>query len=173
MDEDILALSRRRTIFTHISKNPGTYLREMERELSLSVGDLQYHLYQLEKAGLISPHEEGREKRYFVKEEVAPMDRKVLSIIKMKTPRRIVIFLMLNPDSSFREILAEFKFTKGALSFHLKRLIKAEIVVKGKRENESIYRVTDEERIGQVLITYKSSIIDEALDGFIDVWTKI
>lgn len=173
MDEDILALSRRRTIFEYISKFPGTYLREMEKELSLSLGDLQYHLRQLEKANVISPLTEGKRKRYFVSDEVRYFDRKVLSVIRMKTPRRIVMFLLLHPDSSFKEILAEFNFTKGALSFHLKRLLKAGIIKKGKRENESIYNIQDAERISQILITYRSSIVDEAMDGFIDVWTKI
>ena len=173
MDEDILALTRRRTIFEYISKFPGTYLREMEKALSLSVGDLQYHLRQLEKANVISPHKEGKRKRYFVSDEVRYFDRKVLSVIRMKTPRRIVMFLLLHPDSSFKEILAEFNFTKGALSFHLKRLLKAGIIQKGKRENESIYNIQDAERISQILITYRSSIVDEAMDRFIDVWTKI
>lgn len=173
MDENILALTRRRTIFEYISKFPGTYLREMEKALSLSVGDLQYHLHQLEKANVISPHIEGKRKRYFVSDEVRYFDRKVLSVIRMKTPRRIVMFLLLHPDSSFKEILAEFNFTKGALSFHLKRLCKADIAQKGKRENESIYNIQDAERISQILITYRSSIVDEAMDRFIDVWTKI
>lgn len=173
MEENLLALSRRRMIFEYISKFPGTYLREMEKELSLSVGDLQYHLHQLEKGGMISSLEEGRRKRYFVKEEVRLVDRKILSLIRMKTPRRIVIFLLLNPESSFKEILNEFSFTKGALSFHLKRLDRAGILVKGKREKESVYMISDEERVSQVLITYKSSIMDEVMDGFIDVWTKI
>ena len=61
-----MALSRRRTIYEYILKFPGTYIREMERALSLSLGDLQYHLHQLEKGGIISPHEEGKRKRYFV-----------------------------------------------------------------------------------------------------------
>lgn len=173
MHEDLLALSRRRKIFKFISKFPGTYLREMEKALSLSVGDLQYHLRQLEKGGLISSHEEGRRKRYFVSDEVRFIDRKILSLMRMKTPRRIVMFLLTNPESSFKEILAEFNFTKGALSFHLKRLLKADILIKGKREKENTYKIADEERISQILITYRSSIIDEALDGFIDVWTKI
>lgn len=173
MDEDILALSRRRTIFDYISKYPGAYLREMEKKLSLSVGDLQYHLHQLEKAGVISPYTEGKRKRYFVNDEVKLLDRKILSVIRMKTPRRIVLFVLLHPDSGFKEILAEFNFTKGALSFHLKRLQKAGILNKVKRENKTIYNIQDAERISQILIAYKSSIMDEVLDGFIDVWTKI
>ncbi len=173
MDEEILALSRRRTIFEHISRFPGTYLREMERTLTLSVGDLQYHLHRLEKANLISAHEEGRRKRYFVNDEVRYIDREILSQVRMKTPRRIIIFLLLNPDSCFKDILAEFNFTKGALSFHLKRLLKAGLLVKGKRERETIYKVADEERIGQLLISYRSSMMDDTLDGFIDLWTRL
>ena len=173
MDEEILALSRRRTIFEHISRFPGTYLREMERTLTLSVGDLQYHLHRLEKASLISAHEEGRRKRYFVNDEVRYIDREILSQVRMKTPRRIIIFLLLNPDSCFKDILAEFNFTKGALSFHLKRLLKAGLLVKSKRERETIYKVADEERIGQLLISYRSSMMDDTLDGFIDLWTRL
>ena len=173
MVEDPLALSRRRRIFEYISGNPGTFLREIERALALSVGDLQYHLHQLEKSGLISPHDDGKRKRYFVNREVQFIDRAVLSILKMKTPRRIVMHILLHPDASFKEILAEFSFTKGALSFHLKRLVNAGIILKGKRERESVYKVADQERISQMLITYRSGIMDEALDGFIDVWTKI
>jgi predicted transcriptional regulator len=173
MDEDLLALSRRRTIFEHISKFPGTYLREMEKQLSLSIGDLQSHLHQLEKASLISSHEEGRYKRYFVNAEVSYVDREILSLVRMKTPRRIVMFLLLNPESCFTEILAEFNFTKGALSFHLKRLLRAHILIKGRKDKKNIYKVADGERMSQILITYKSSMMDETLDGFIDMWTKI
>jgi predicted transcriptional regulator len=91
----------------------------------------------------------------------------------MRTPRRIIIFLLLHPESSFKEVLAEFHFTKGALSFHLKKLIKANIVINTKREKEMIYRIKDENRISQILIAYQSGILDEALNGFIDLWTKL
>ncbi len=173
MDHEMLNLSRRKMIFNQISKYPGTYIREMEKALSLSLGDLQYHLQQLEKADLISSHDDGRRKRYFVKNEVNYFDREILSFIKMRTPRRIIIFLMIHPESSFKEILAEFHFTKGALSFHLKKLIKANIVINIKREKEMIYRIKDENRISQILIAYQSGILDEALNGFIDLWTKL
>ncbi len=173
MEHDLLNLSRRKMIFHHISQYPGTYIREMEKTLSLTMGDLQYHLQQLEKADLISSLDDGRRKRYFVKNEVNYFDREILSFIKMRTPRRIIIFLLLHPESSFKEILAEIHFTKGALSFHLKKLIKADIVTHTKREKEMIYRIKDENRISQILITYQSGILDEALNGFIDLWTEL
>jgi predicted transcriptional regulator len=173
MDHELLTLSRRKMIFQQISKYPGTYLRELEKALSLSLGDLQYHLQQLEKANLISSHDDGRRKRYFVKDEVNYFDREIISFIKIRSSRNIIIFLLLHPDSSFKEILADFHFTKGALSFHLKKMLHAQIVVKSKRENESIYRIKDESTISRVLITYQAGIIDETVSGFIDIWTKI
>ena len=36
-----------------------------------------------------------------------------------------------------------------------------------------IYRIKDENRISQILIAYQSGILDEALNGFIDLWTKL
>jgi predicted transcriptional regulator len=173
MDHELLTLSRRKMIFQQISKYPGTYLREMEKTLSLSLGDLQYHLQQLEKANLISSHDDGRRKRYFVKAEVNFFDREIISFVKIRTSRNIIIFLLLHPDSSFKEILAEFHFTKGALSFHLKKMFHADIITKSKREKETIYRIKDENAISQVLITYQSGIVDETVSGFIDIWTKI
>ncbi len=173
MEEDLLALKSRRTIFGHISSNPGTYLREMETALGLSVGDLQYHLGQLEKAKLVTTHDDGKRKGYFVASEVQYFDRKLISTIRLRTPRRILIFLLTHPDSSFTEILANFTFTKGALSFHMKRLVGSGMVMKNRREAESIYRVAEPERVGGMLVAYRASIADDVLDGVVDVLTRI
>jgi predicted transcriptional regulator len=173
MVHELLTLSRRKLIFQHISKYPGTYLREMEKTLSLSLGDLQYHLLQLEKANLISSHDDGRRKRYFVKEEVNYCDREILSFVKIRTTRHLIIFLLLHPDASFKEILAEFRYTQGALSFHLKKLLRANIITKSKREKETTYRINDDTAVSHVLITYQSGIVDETVSGFLDIWTKI
>ncbi len=172
MDHEALNLSRRKLIFNYISQYPGTYLREMEKILSLSIGDLQYHLQQLEKAELIAAHDDGRRKRYFARDVCIP-DREVLSVIQLRTPRHIVLFLLDHPNARFREILGEFRFTKGALSFHLKKLTQAEIITSVKIETEVCYRVKDELRIRQVLVTYRAGFLDEAVSGFVDLWTRV
>lgn len=172
MDCEALNLSRRRLIYSHICSYPGSYLREMEKALALSVGDLQYHLQQLEKAELITTHDDGRRKRYFSRDVCIP-DRQVLSVIQLRTPRSIVLFLLDHPDARFRDILSEFKFTKGALSFQLKRLAQAEIISTTKMENESTYHVKNEDHVRQVLITYHAGLLDEAVSGFVDVWSQI
>jgi predicted transcriptional regulator len=173
MEEDLLALNSRRRIFERISKNPGTYLREMETAMGVSVGDLQYHLGQLEKAGLIYANDDGRRKGYFVASEVQYFDREMISTIRMRTPRRIIIFLLMHPESTFQQILSEFNFTKGALSFHMKRLGKSGMVQKGKKERENTYTVSEPERVKNLLVTYQASIADEVLDNVVDLLVRI
>jgi predicted transcriptional regulator len=173
MEEDLLALKSRRTIFSHISGNPGTYLREMETALGVSVGDLQYHLGQLEKAGLIYSHDDGKRRGYFVASEIQYFDRQAISTIRMRTPRRIIIFLLMNPEATFQQILAEFNFTKGALSFQLKRLAVSGMVQKGKKERESTYKVSEPEKVKNLLVTYRASIADEVLDNVVDLLVRI
>lgn len=173
MEDDLLALDRRRMIFRHISGNPGTYLREMETALNLSVGDLQYHLGQLEKGRLIQSHDDGRRKGYFVISEVQYFDRQAISVIRMRTPRRIIIHLLTHPNATFTEILAEFGFTKGALSFHIKRLTKAGILLRGREDRESTFRIAEPKRIENLLITYRASIADEVLDNLVDTLARI
>jgi len=145
----------------------------MEKALSLSLGDLQYHLQQLENGGLITSHDDGRRKRYFVKQEINYLDRELISFIQMRTPRKIMMILLLHPGLSFKELLSEFPFTKGALSFHLKKLLNAQILLQTKQEHHHTYKVNDEERVRNLLIIYRSKIFDDAADGFIDLWTKL
>jgi predicted transcriptional regulator len=173
MEDDLLALRRRKTIFEHVRRFPGTYLREMESALGLSTGDLQYHLGQLEKGGLIRAHDDGRRKGYFAVSEVRHADMGMLAVLRLRTPRRIVIHLLLNPGSSFKETLAQFTFTKGALSFHLKRLLRAGLIIRGRREREAVFTVADPERVRNLLVSYRASMADEVLDGVVDVLAGI
>ena len=132
-----------------------------------------YHLGQLEKSGLIYSNDDGKRKGFFITSEVQYFDRKIISTIRMRTPRHIIIFLLTKPDATFREILANFNFTKGALSFQLKRLVKSGILSRGKMEKESTYKVVETERVRNLLITYRASIADDVLDGVVDLLARI
>jgi predicted transcriptional regulator len=145
----------------------------MEPALGLSVGDLQYHLSQLERAGLVTSHDDGKRKGYFAASEVLLSDRHVISAVRMRTPRRIIIFLLLHPDSTFGEVLADFSFTKGALSFHMKRLVRSGIVSRGRKEAGWCYRVAEPERVGRLLVTYRAALADDLLDGIADMLAGI
>ncbi len=173
MEKDPLSLETRRRIFQFIRERPGTYPRELERELDMQTGVVQYHLGLLESLRLVNSEGDGFRKRYYVSGEVSSEDRRVLSVLKLNTPRRIVIQLLQNPGSTFEQILSQFTFSKSALSFHLKKLTESGIVVVSKSASGTTYSVRDEDYVARVIITYRGTFLDNLVDSFIDSWLQI
>jgi predicted transcriptional regulator len=170
MEEEVLELENRRRIYQLVSKYPGMYLREIEKELGLSIGVLEYHLSYLEKKYILTVEREGHRKRYFVREDISYGDKATISILRQEIPRRIVIHLMLNPNTSFQDVLAQFKISKSTLSFHMKKLTNAELVETEKVGRETYYKVRDQEDTARIILTYKTSFLDSVVDRFAEIW---
>ena len=43
----------RERIYTYVKDNPGSHLRKISKDLAIGMGDVQYHLTNLEKFSLI------------------------------------------------------------------------------------------------------------------------
>ncbi len=117
--EEALELENRRKIFRFVSDNPGAYFREIQKGLELATGVLEYHLGYLLGKNLLSTEMDGKKRRYFVSQEIPHLDKKTLGLMRQKTPRRIAIHALLNPNCSFQDLLNEFEISKSTLSFHL------------------------------------------------------
>ena len=170
MDEDVLELENRRKIYQLVSKFPGMYLREIEKELGLAMGVLEYNISYLEKKEILMVEREGGRKRYFVKEDISFGDKATIAILRQEIPRRIVLHLMLNPNASFQDVLAQFKISKSTLSFHMKKLTEANIVGTEKEGRNTFYTVIDPENTARIILTYKASFLDSVVDRFAEVW---
>jgi predicted transcriptional regulator len=170
MEEDVLELENRRRIYQLLLKYPGMYLREMEKELGLAVGVLEYNLSYLEKKEILMVEREGNRKRYFIREGFSWGDKITVGLLRQEIPRRIVIYLMLNENASFQDVLAQFKISKSTLSFHMKKLTEANIVGSEKDGRATNYRVLDPENTARVILTYKASFLDVVVDRFAEVW---
>ena len=170
MDEDVLELENRRRIYQLVSKFPGMYLREIEKELGLAMGVLEYNISYLEKKEILTVEREGNRKRYFVGDDISFGDKTTIGILRQEIPRRIVLHLMLNPHASFQEVLAQFKISKSTLSFHMKKLTEANIVGSQKEGRSSFYYVIDPDNTARVILTYKASFLDSLVDRFAEVW---
>lgn len=173
MEEEILELENRRKIYQLISKYPGMYLREMEKELGLAVGVLDYHLSYMVKNEILSVEEEGNKIRYFVREDISYGDKITIGLLRQKVPRRIVLHLMLNPGIKFKDVLEQFEISKSTLSFHMKKLVDGGIVDAVREGRETSYTVNDPEGIARVILTYKSSFLDTVVDRFAETWLEM
>ncbi|MFQ6059815.1 MAG: winged helix-turn-helix transcriptional regulator [Thermoplasmata archaeon] len=168
-----MELENRRKIFSFVSKNPGAYFREIQKELGLGTGVLEYHLGYLIKKKLLSFEVIGRRKRYYVSKEIPHPDKRTIALMRQKILRRIVMHTILNPNCSFGDLRKEFGISKSTLSFHLKKLEDAEIVESFKRGREKFFRVTNPEETARILISYKSSFLDSVVDSFAEVWLEV
>ena len=155
MSRDALELESRRTIYQFILDHPGSYLRQMEGDLGMAVGQLEYHLRFLVKEGLLTISDDGFYKRYFAASEVSHSDKPILSVLRQKVPRRIILHILLNPSSSFQDLTIEIGISKSTMSFHLKKLLEAEVITRAKKGRQSIYDVVNPDRVAKLVLTYR------------------
>ncbi|MGB9806873.1 MAG: winged helix-turn-helix transcriptional regulator [Thermoproteota archaeon] len=57
-DEENELRGTRKMVYDYIQAHPGAHLREIARSLNLAIGDVQYHLYALEKMAMLCLKEE-------------------------------------------------------------------------------------------------------------------
>lgn len=179
MEEDVLDLENRRKIFQFISRFQGAHLRQVQRALGLEIGVLDYHLDYLEKRGLITSKKERYRKRFFTK-ALSPKDKLLLGLLRQKAQRKILMHILLNPGCTFKELLKVTGGSKSTLSFHLKKLRGAKLIETAKRElgkdgkrKTRTYSAKDAHGLASLLITYKSSFLDDAVDRFVELWSEI
>src|SRR3972149_6018054 len=143
---DALELETRRRIYAHVSRFPGTYLRELQRALGLQPGQLEYHLDVLVKAGLLSAQEEGGRRRYFVAAEVSHPDKAVIGLLRQRAVRRILLEILVRPGGRFRERGAAVGGENPPLPSPPRKVTDPGLVLGERAGRERAYRVADEER---------------------------
>lgn len=167
--EEILEVESRRRVFDFIRSNPGTHMREIQRQLDMTLGNLEYHLRYLERHDMVTV-KEGGYKRYFVKQQVGAEDQQLLSLLRQTIPRHILIVLMTEPEQSHQEILEHFDVSASTLSYHMSKLVDAGVVEKEREGRYNIYHVTEPSMVANALVTYQESFVDDMVDGFVDAW---
>jgi predicted transcriptional regulator len=173
MSEDALELDSRRRIFEQVEKVPGIHFRELSRRLKIPTGVIEYHLRYLETHDLIISRREGRYKRYFVEGKLGSQDKQLLALLRQQMPRRILMHLLLHPKTSHKKLRKEFKISASTLSFHLSKLLGAELINQIKVGRKFQYKVVDSELVARALIRFKGSFIDEVVDDFAKTWMEI
>jgi len=171
--KDALELETRRRIYRKVSAVPGMYFREIQRALGLEVGETEYHLSYLERAGLLSVQLEGNRKRYFARGAVDEKDRRLLSLLRQDVPRKIVMDILLAGKRSFQELLDKFGKAKSTLSFHLSKFSESGYLSVERVGKENVYTLSDPDRVAKALIAYRETFMDEAVDRFAEAWLEL
>jgi DNA-binding transcriptional ArsR family regulator len=91
-----------------------------------------------------------------------------MPLLRQATPRRIILFLLENPEAIHKDICDHVGKAPSTISFHLKKLVEADIVEEIARGKEKAYVVRGPERVAELLATYQESFLDAAVDKFVD-----
>lgn len=169
----LLELETRRKIYDHISRVPGLHMRALQRELDLPFGTVEYNLRQMELHGLIVVRNESRRKAYFVDDKLDRRDRDLLYWLRQKTPCRITLEILSRPGITFTELKPIVPVSPSTMSWHLKKLVSAEVVQEEPYKRTKRYEVTEPERTKLVLIKYQKTFGDEVVDRFSDAWLDL
>ena len=167
---EVLELETRRKIYDLVAKNPGLHLSKVAELLKMRVSLVEYHLIYLEKYQLIYSAKESGYIRYYVKGEIATKDKKILSLMRQEIPLKIALLLLKHANLQHKEILREMGVAPSTLSYHLKKLVKHEIIEVQSYGEEKGYSIVNRETIVGLLVQYKPYNLFES---FKDVWIDL
>ena len=165
---EVLDLASRRRIFEFLEANPGVHLRLIGKVLGMSTGMLSYHLNVMERRGLLQSEEEGHRKRYFSAAAFAEAQRRIIAILRQDVPGKIVVEILLHRERTFAQLQAAVGVSKSTLSYHLKKMLQREVLVRDRRERGSLFRLRDPEEVARLLLANLASLRTNALSLPID-----
>ena len=164
--KNILELPIRRKIYGIVNKYAGCHFREIERKSRLSTGLVKYHLDYLTKHDIIRQEKIGNNVRYFTK-DLSDEEKKILSLLRTKNYRGIIICLISNGKSSHKKISDFIGLSPSTVSWHLKRLAKEGVI--NSSEKGYVLQI-EKNKIIKLLITYRESFLDSLVDRTIEMW---
>jgi len=168
-----LDLETRRKIYNFIQKHPGIYEREISRRLKIPLSTIDYHLHYLSKRKLITASDDGHYKKYYKSGKISIKEKKILGILRQKVKRKIILYLLLNPNSTHKKICEHLQLAASTTSFHLNMLREYNIIQKKVIGRESVFEIIDPDFISDIIITYRKSFVDDMVERFADTWLDL
>ena len=165
--DDILELESRQKIYNLLKNNPGLHLSKIAKLLNLRVSLVEYHLHYLEKHNLVRSDKHTGYKRYFIRGEAESISKKNFSIVRQKNLLKIILLLLKQKHANHTELLSQLDVSPATLSYHLKRLVKNDILDIEKKGKTHIYSIKNPKELTVWLIKYKPYNL---LDGFTEIW---
>ncbi len=151
-------------IISIVSKIPGIRYKELQRMIKMPNGTLSYHIDILSKQGCVRVMRDSGSTRLF------PIDidehkASIIGILRDGVRLRIVKYLLKHDKASFNELYKIANRSCSTLSWHLDRLIDANIIKVTNTTGMNEYSLKDKDLISYIIARY----LDE-VDNFIELW---
>jgi len=124
----ILLNDTRRMIYEFVLDNPGTHLREIIRELKISISTATWHLRILEGAGLLRSRKVGNELVYYPVGAERD-DLIIVATLNNDKARSIVEYLLNEGNAHARKIAKDLDMNVETVRYHLRKLENMNVVL--------------------------------------------
>jgi predicted transcriptional regulator len=154
----------RKDIYTYIAEHPGEHLANITKKFELSSSSTRYHLSVLEGMDKIVSHKNGKYKRYYINKNGYSKYtngngyKHIMSALKNNTARKIVKFLISNPESNQKRVSNALNIHPSTVNWHAKRLKEAEIISKHKKGKEIVYSLNQDVQLRKVIGIIEGSV---------------
>ena len=165
-------------LLSFVQRYPGVHLREIRRRLGIPIGTLDYHLYRLGKEGLITVRFSGGYKCAYpavVPEMGGPIpapDQEMLALLRQPVPRSLLLHLYLDGPSPPAGLAAELGTTPQNLSYFLRRLEAARVILRDGSGTERRVRLIDPKRVHALLLRFPP-LPEDTVDRFLRFWSEL
>lgn len=159
----------RDSIFGLIEENPGIHFREIQRRSGLAVGQVEYHLYQLEKDERIVSREDGKVKRYFCISSDSFSERQLLFYLRSNNSREILQKLARADTLPLSNLMRVRKSKVEKRKQVLKDLASDRIIEIFEEEGTSFVKIRELTRLLDAARKYRESFIETLSENFLSL----
>ncbi len=161
-------------IFKYIEENPGCHLRQLKRDLGLSMGTVQYHLNHLEKTGRIISERFNLYRCYYASGLFKENERNILKILNQQTAREVLMFILEWKNSTQTDIANHLGIAPASASWHIKRLIDLGVILESREGKYRRYQpAVDPKEIIKILKTYHPTLWNRWSDRLAEMFLSL
>ncbi len=161
---------KRFSLYALIAESPGLHFRELQRRTKMANGQLKYHLSWLQDRSVIKTITDGQYLRFYTFDKLGEDERTILEFSRQQSVRHILLHLLENGCDNHENIVNKLDLSPSTISWHLKKMVNADILVREVDGRKSFYRLQDADLVKQTLVKYRESFLDRMVDHFIDMW---
>ena len=169
---DIDGIAKR--VFQYVLEHPGCHLRQIRRELKISMGTTQYHTDLLEKAGRVTSNRHGLFKYYFASGVFHDNEKDLLAVLSHETARDILLFIMERKNPTQSDIAKGIGVSAPSISWHVRRLAESHLITEAAEGKYKRYRLRgDPAQIVSLMKSYYSSLWDRWSDRLAEIFLSL
>ncbi len=143
--ENVLENETRSDLYEFLQDKPGTHLRAIADELDLSTTNVLWHLRKLEDADLVKGKKLEGYKVFYPVEGGTEGKRKAMAnaVLKNDNAQAILEYIATEPGAHQRAIARALDVNHGTVRWHLRKMLKTDLVMEVKRDHAIQYYLTD------------------------------